>query len=400
MQKIASFCDKLCKDERRQKRSIQMKSIYSLSLADWVQFIEEHGYKAYRATQIWEWLYQHHVSDVEAMTNLSKEIRQLLAENFTFNPLEIQIVQQAEDQTTKFLFKLQDQNMIETVLMYHHYGISVCVTTQIGCNIGCKFCASGLIPKQRDLEAGEIVAQVMFIQRYLDEHQPGAKVSHLVVMGIGEPFDNYDNVMQFLRIVNHDKGLAIGARHITVSTSGLAPKIRQFAREGIQVNLAVSLHAPNNEVRSYLMRINNKYPMEELFDAIYEYIDLTNRRVTFEYIMIDGVNDQVHHAEELVELLKPIAKLAYVNLIPYNPVVENPFERSPQDHIDQFFDTLMKGGINCVVRKEHGTDIEAACGQLRSQYLKRQKEADSAGERRQRVNRRQAIKAKRQASHS
>lgn len=369
------------------------KSIYSLSLADWEEFMVSIGERPYRGRQVWEWLYVHQVGSLDEMSNLPRAIRLQMADYFTFSPLEIQLVQQSEDKTRKFLFKLQDNMMIETVLMYHHYGISVCVTTQIGCNIGCKFCASGLIPKQRDLEAGEIVAQVMFIQRYLNEHEPGAKVSHLVLMGIGEPFDNYENVMQFLRIVNDDRGLAIGARHITVSTSGLAPKIREFAQEGIQVNLAVSLHAPNNETRSYIMRINNKYPLEELFDAIYEYIEVTNRRVTFEYIMIDEVNDTLDHAQELADLLKPIKKLAYVNLIPYNPVPENPFVRSKSEAITKFFDILMRNGINCVVRKEHGTDIEAACGQLRSQYMKEQ--AKKKRDKSKRVNKRAAIKARR-----
>ncbi len=368
-----------------------MKSIYGLTLEELQAWIEEKGEKTYRAKQIWQWLYVQHVGSFSEMRNIPNSLVEQLEADFNFSPLKIQIVQTSSDRTTKFLFQLMDGLMIETVLMYHNYGTSVCVTTQIGCNIGCTFCASGLIPKQRDLEAGEIVAQLMFIQRYLDEHEPGTKVSHIVVMGIGEPFDNYDNVMRFLRIVNHEQGLQIGARHITVSTSGLAPKIREFAQEGIQVNLAVSLHAPNNTVRSNMMRINNQYPLEELFDAIYEYIRVTNRRVTFEYIMIENVNDQPEHAQELSDLLRPIKKLAYVNLIPYNPVVENPYVRSPKENIEAFFDVLMQNNINCVVRKEHGTDIEAACGQLRSQYLK--KKADKTARKANRVNRRAVKKS-------
>ena len=351
-----------------------MKSIYSLSLDEMQDWLEDKGEKPYRADQIWQWLYRHHVASYDEMTNIPKTILDQLKQEFIFSPLRTQIIQKAQDQTTKFLFELQYHSMIETVLMYHHYGISVCVTTQIGCNIGCKFCASGLIPKVRDLEAGEIVAQIMFIQRYLNQQAKGEKVSHIVVMGIGEPFDNYDNVLQFIRIVNSDKGMAIGARHITVSTSGLAPKIRQFARENIQVNLAVSLHAPNNETRSSIMKINRQYPIEELFEAIYEYIHLTNRRVTFEYIMIDGVNDRPEHAIELAKLLRPMLKLAYVNLIPYNPVAENPFERSSEENIARFYDLLMQNGVNCVVRREHGKEIEAACGQLRSQYERQRRE--------------------------
>lgn len=364
-----------------------MTSIYGLTYEQIENWVINQSEKSFRAKQIWQWLYVHHVGSFDEMTNLPKSLLEDLEREFNFSPLKSQIVQKAPDKTTKFLFQLQDEHMIETVLMYHHYGTSVCVTTQIGCNIGCKFCASGLIPKVRDLEAGEIVAQLMFIQRYLNEHDPGTKVSHIVVMGIGEPFDNYDNVMRFLRIVNHHQGLQIGARHITVSTSGLAPKIRDFAQEGLQVNLAVSLHAPNNEVRSSMMRINNKYLLEELFDAIYEYIRQTNRRVTFEYIMIENVNDQPTHAQELVQLLSPIRKLAYVNLIPYNPVIENPYVRSPKENIAKFFDILMQNQINCVVRKEHGTEIEAACGQLRSQYMKQKKSKEE----------RQALRAKRRA---
>lgn len=374
-----------------------MKSIYSLTLEDLTDWLVHQGEKPYRAGQIWQWLYRHHVASYEEMNNIPKKILDALEEEFVFSPLKTEIIQKAQDKTTKFLFELHDQAMIETVLMYHHYGISVCVTTQIGCNIGCKFCASGLIPKVRDLEAGEIVAQIMFIQRYLDSQGQDEKVSHIVVMGIGEPFDNYDNIMTFLRIVNSDKGLAIGARHITVSTSGLAPKIKQFAREGLQVNLAVSLHAPNNETRSSIMKINRQYPLEELFEAIYEYIELTNRRVTFEYIMIDGVNDSLQHAKELVALLKPMLKLAYVNLIPYNPVIENPFERSKTENIAKFFDCLMQNGVNCVVRREHGTEIEAACGQLRSQY-ERQRKAKRTQRSKEEVRRlsqaRKAAKAK------
>lgn len=351
-----------------------LRSVYDMSFTMLEEWVIHNGEKRFRANQIWQWLYRQHVESFDAMHNLPTTLIDKLSDQFCFSPLTAVITQQAKDKTTKFLFQLQDKMMIETVLMYQSYGLSICVTTQIGCNIGCKFCASGLIPKQRDLTAGEIMAQFMHVQRYLNTQGNSEKITHMVVMGIGEPFDNYENVMRFLRNVNDDRGLGIGARHITVSTSGLAPKIRDFAREGIQVNLAVSLHAPNNETRSSIMRINNQFPLEALFDAIYEYIEITNRRVTFEYIMIDGVNDTQAHATELVGLLTPIRKLAYVNLIPYNPVAENPFQRSKKESIVAFFDTLMQGGINCVVRKEHGTEIEAACGQLRSQYIRKRRE--------------------------
>ena len=307
------------------------------------------------------------------MSNISKQTIALLEENFIINPLKQLVVQEASDGTVKYLFELPDHLMIETVLMRQEYGLSVCVTTQVGCNIGCTFCASGLLKKQRDLTAGEIVAQIMLVQHYFDERAEDERVSHVVVMGIGEPFDNYDNVMNFLHVINDDKGMAIGARHITVSTSGLVPKIRKFAENGLQVNLAISLHAPNNEVRSSIMRINRSFPIEKLMAAVDFYIEQTNRRVTFEYIMLSGVNDRPEHAQELADLMKDKKKLVYVNLIPYNPVSEHDqYSRSSKADVLRFYDVLKKNGINCVVRKEHGTDIDAACGQLRSKQMKKE----------------------------
>ena len=345
-------------------------SIYGLTLDDLQEWLLLNGQKKFRAPQIWDWLYVKRVQEFADMTNLSKELIATLEANFVLEPLNQVVVQESADGTTKYLFQLADKLMIETVLMYHEYGLSVCVTTQVGCDIGCTFCASGLKRKQRDLTAGEIVAQVMQVQHYLDEKGKGERVSHVVVMGIGEPFDNYDNVMNFLHIINNAKGLAIGARHITVSTSGLAPKIREFADNGLQVNLALSLHAPNNEIRSRMMRINRKHPLEEVMAAIDEYLKKTNRRITFEYIMISGVNDNPEQARELVALLKDKRHLSYVNLIPYNPVAEHvKYERSTQKAMQAFYDILQKNKINCVIRREHGTDIDAACGQLRSKHL-------------------------------
>lgn len=312
---------------------------------------------------------------IEEMTNLSKDLIAKLNDQFVVNPLKQGIVQESADGTVKYLFELPDGMLIETVLIRQHYGLSVCVTTQVGCNIGCTFCASGLIKKQRDLHNGEIVAQIMLVQKYFDERGQDERVSHIVVMGISEPFDNYNNVLNFVCTINDDKGMAIGARHITVSTSGLAHKIRDFADEGVQVNLAVSLHAPNNELRSSTMKINRAFPIEKLFAAIEYYIETTNRRVTFEYIMLNEVNDGVEQALELAELLKNIKKLSYVNLIPYNPVSEHyQYRRSPKERVLAFYDTLKKKGVNCVVRQEHGTDIDAACGQLRSNTMKRDRQ--------------------------
>ena len=350
-------------------------SIYSLTRQAMQEWVLEQGEKKFRADQIWEWLYRKRVQSFEEMTNLSKDLIAKLNEQFVVNPLKQRIVQESADGTVKYLFELPDGMLIETVLMRQHYGLSVCVTTQVGCNIGCTFCASGLIKKQRDLNNGEIVAQIMLVQKYFDERGQDERVSHIVVMGIGEPFDNYNNVLNFVRTINDDKGMAIGARHITVSTSGLAHKIRDFANEGVQVNLAVSLHAPNNELRSSIMKINRAFPIEKLFAAIEYYIETTNRRVTFEYIMLNEVNDGVEQALELAELLKNIKKLSYVNLIPYNPVSEHDqYSRSPKERVMVFYDTLKKKGVNCVVRQEHGTDIDAACGQLRSNTMKRDRQ--------------------------
>lgn len=355
-------------------------SIYSLTRDELIAWAIEHGEKKFRASQIWDWLYKKRVQSFDEMTNISKDFIALLNENFVVNPLKQRIVQESADGTVKYLFELPDGMLIETVLMRQYYGLSVCVTTQVGCNIGCTFCASGLIKKQRDLNNGEITAQIMLVQKYFDERGQGERVSHIVVMGIGEPFDNYTNVLKFLRTVNDDNGLAIGARHITVSTSGLAHKIREFANEGVQVNLAVSLHAPNNELRSSIMRINRSFPLEKLFAAIEYYIETTNRRVIFEYIMLNGVNDTPENAQELADLTKKIRKLSYVNLIPYNPVSEHDqYSRSPKERVEAFYDVLKKNGVNCVVRQEHGTDIDAACGQLRSNTMKRDRQKAKVG---------------------
>lgn len=375
------------KVERRKRQKLEdmpgyKPSIYGLTRDELIDWAIAHGEKKFRATQIWDWLYKKRVQSFEEMTNISKDFIAQLNENFCVNPLKQRIVQESKDGTVKYLFELPDGMLIETVLMRQHYGLSVCVTTQVGCNIGCTFCASGLIKKQRDLTAGEIVAQIMLVQKYFDDRGDGERVSHVVVMGIGEPFDNYDNVLRFLRTINNDNGLAIGARHITVSTSGLAPKIKEFANEGVQVNLAVSLHAPNNDLRSSIMRINRSFPLEKLFEAIEYYIQTTNRRVTFEYIMLNEVNDNPENAQELADLTKKIRKLSYINLIPYNPVSEHDqYSRSTKERVDAFYDVLKKNGVNCVVRQEHGTDIDAACGQLRSNTMKRdrQKAAAAAG---------------------
>jgi 23S rRNA (adenine2503-C2)-methyltransferase len=266
----------------------------------------------------------------------------------------------------KFLFELHDGYTIETVLMRHEYGNSVCVTTQVGCRIGCTFCASTLGGLKRNLEAGEIVAQVVKVQKALDEQ--GERVSSVVIMGIGEPFDNYDEMMRFLKTINSDDGLNIGARHITVSTSGIIPKIYKFADEKMQINFAISLHAPNNDIRSRLMPINRAYKLPDLMEAIKYYTDKTGRRISFEYGLFGGVNDQVEHAEELADLIKDVK--CHVNLIPVNYVPERDYVRTPREQIFAFERTLKKRGVNVTIRREQGHDIDAACGQLRAKERK------------------------------
>lgn len=345
-------------------------SIYGLTFEQLEAWLLPHGYKTFWAQKLWNWLYRERVADFDAMTDMKPECLALLKEHFVMHTLTEHIKQESADGTVKFLFKLTDGNLIETVMMRHKFGLSVCVTTQVGCNIGCSFCASGLLKKTRDLTSGEIVEQIMNVQRALDEADNGEKVSHIVVMGIGEPFDNFTNLMDFLNVVMNQKGLEIAGRHITVSTSGLADKIYEFTDSKVPVNLAISLHAPNNELRTQIMKINKAIPLEKLMAAVDYYLENTNRRITFEYILLKDVNDRPQDALELAELIGH--KKQYVNLIPYNPVDEHgQYQRSTPDAIMAFYDTLKKKGLNCVVRQEHGTDIDAACGQLRSKQIQK-----------------------------
>ncbi|MEC1520904.1 23S rRNA (adenine(2503)-C(2))-methyltransferase RlmN [Neobacillus niacini] len=345
---------------------IKKTSIYSLQLHELKEWLTNNGEKPFRAEQIYDWLYKKRITSFEDMNNLSKSLRDKLSDNFQITTLKTVIKQSSSDGTIKFLFELHDGYSIETVLMRHDYGNSVCVTTQVGCRIGCTFCASTLGGLKRHLEAGEIVAQVVTVQQALDETDE--RVSSVVIMGIGEPFDNYDNMMSFLKIINHDKGLMIGARHITVSTSGIVPKIYQFADENMQINFAISLHAPNTELRSRLMPINRAYKLDDLMKSVRYYIDKTGRRISFEYGLFGGVNDSVEHAEELASLLKGLK--CHVNLIPVNYVPERDYVRTPKDKIFAFEKTLKNRGINVTIRREQGHDIDAACGQLRAKERK------------------------------
>lgn len=347
-------------------------SIYGLTLDQLKEWLLAHGHKPSRALQVWDLLYRKRVTDFSDMKEVNPECVQLLVDNFMIQTLTQHIKQEAADGTVKFLFKLQDGSLIETVMMRHKYGLSVCVTTQVGCNIGCSFCASGLLAKSRDLSAGEIVEQIMNVQLHLDQLEKNELVSHIVVMGIGEPFDNFNNLLDFLNVVLDHKGLAIAGRRITVSTSGIVNKIYEFTDAAIPVNLAISLHAPNNELRTRIMKINRAMPIEKLMASLKYYLAKNNRRITIEYILLKDLNDHKEEAEQLAELLSDIKEELYVNLIPYNPVDEHSqYQRSEQESVLAFYDTLKKNGVNCKIRQEHGTDIDAACGQLRSNQLKK-----------------------------
>jgi 23S rRNA (adenine2503-C2)-methyltransferase len=339
--------------------------VYDLTYEAWHDWVKENGESAFRAGQIFDWLYVKRVSAFEEMSNLPKQLRNRLSEQFDFVTLTEAAKQVSKDGTVKFLFELSDKNAIETVIMKHNYGNSVCVTTQVGCRVGCTFCASTLGGLKRDLRPGEIVAQVVQAQKQLD--QGGGRVSSIVIMGIGEPFENYDAMMNFLNIMIHPKGLNIGQRHITVSTSGIVPNIYRFAEEQTQINLAISIHAPNDALRSKLMPVNRRFPFADLIEACKFYTAKTGRRITFEYALMGGVNDQPEHAEELAQVLKELP-MCHVNLIPVNFVLERNFVRTPRDDIFTFQRILEKNKINATIRREHGSDIAAACGQLRAQH--------------------------------
>ncbi len=335
-----------------------MKNIYGKTLEDLEEYFLSIGEKKFKAIQVYEWIYKKRCNSFDEMSNIKKEVIQKLKQDFSMSRIKL-VKKQIGNDTKKYLFELEDGNKIEAVLMLHDYGNSLCISTQVGCNMNCSFCESGRLKKQRNLEVHEMVVQILEVERL-----ENIRISHVVLMGIGEPFDNYENVIKFIHIINSGKGIDIGARHITVSTSGIIPKIKEFIKDGKQVNLAVSLHAPNDELRSKIMPVNKAYPLKKLMAALDQYIKETNRRVTFEYIMIKDVNDAEKCAYELSKLLK--GKNCYVNLIPYNETSHIEYQRSPKENILKFYDILKKNKINVTIRREFGGNVSAACGQLRA----------------------------------
>jgi len=338
-------------------------NIYDFTLEELEKTLIENGFKKYNATQIIEWMYEHNIKDFNKMTNLSKKLISFLNEKFYFGSLKVIDVEKS-DLANKYLLELDDNNKIECVLMNHDYGYSLCVSSQVGCNMGCSFCESGRLKKVRDLKLSELVLQVLTVSEYEKK-----RISSIVVMGIGEPFDNFLNIKRFISVVTNNKMINIGQRHLTISTCGLVPKIYEFADLNTGVNLAISLHAPNNEIRNKIMKINKAYKIEEVMKALDYYINKTNRRVTIEYIMLAGINDSEKCALELANLVKD--KLMYVNLIPYNETSNFTMKRSNDFQIKNFYDILKMNNVNVTIRKEMGGNLSAACGQLRANAERR-----------------------------
>ena len=335
-----------------------MRNIYDLTIEELEKYFLDNNEKKFKALQTYSWLYEKRITSFDEMSDMKKTIIEKLKEDFSISYLNL-IKVERDKEVNKYLFELSDGSLVESVLMKHDYGRSICVSSQVGCNMGCKFCESGRLKKVRDLNSFEMVLQILAVEKDINE-----RISHVVIMGIGEPFDNYDNVTNFIKIINHPKGLAIGSRHITVSTSGVVPKILEFALFPYQVNLAISLHAPNDKIRNEIMPINKAYKIKDIMEALKIYYKKTNRRITFEYIMLDGINDSDECANELCKLLKGLN--CYVNLIPYNETNNIQYKRSKNDRILKFYDIIKKNNVGVTIRREFGSNISAACGQLRS----------------------------------
>lgn len=337
-------------------------NIYNFTLEELENYLIDNGFKKFNATQLIEWIYEKKVYDFDKMTNLSKKLIQFLKENIIIEKLKV-VKTERSKLANKYLIELTDSNKIECVLMNHDYGYSLCVSSQVGCNMGCSFCESGRLKKVRDLELNELIGQIICVQEY-----ENIRIDSVVVMGIGEPFDNFNNIKRFISVVTHNKMIGIGQRHLTISTCGLVPKIYEFADLETGVNLAISLHAPNNEIRDKIMKVNRAYKIEKLMEALDYYIEKTNRRVTIEYIMLANINDTDECARELSSLIQ--GKLMYVNLIPYNETTHFELKRSNDFKIKSFYDILKSNNINVTIRKEMGGNLSAACGQLRANAQK------------------------------
>ncbi len=339
-----------------------MTDIRSLTLGELETECRELGEKPFRARQVYEWLHKRQVSDYDEMTNVPKSLRERLRDKFCLIPLTLADVRVSQiDGTRKYLLGLADGNVIESVWMQYHHGNSVCVSSQVGCRMGCRFCASTLDGLERNLSTAEMLGQI-----YRIGQDTGERVSHIVIMGSGEPLDNYDNVVRFIRMVSDENGFNISQRNITLSTCGIVPGILRLADEGLAVTLALSLHAPNDEVRRTLMPVANRYSLQEILAACRKYFQKTGRRLTFEYSLVQGVNDNLREAKELVSLIGTMH--GHVNLIPVNPIRERDYRQSGQKEIREFQNYLEDHGIAVTVRREMGRDINGACGQLRRSY--------------------------------
>ena len=343
------------------------ESITSLTLPQLTQALQAAGQPAYRAKQVYGWLHQHQAVCFAQMSNLPKALQAQLEEHYCIDSVSVARKQVSQDGTVKYLFRLSDGNCVESVVMFYEYGATICLSTQVGCRMGCRFCASTQAGRVRNLCAGEICAQVYAAQRDMQQ-----RISHIVLMGIGEPLDNYDNVLAFLRIITSPEGLCIGMRNISLSTCGLVPGIDRLAQEHLQLTLSISLHAPNDALRSSMMPVNNRYPVSELLAACRRYQKTTGRRISFEYSMVKGVNDSERQADELAALIRGMG--AHVNLIPINPVDGSPYSATDARNVARFQKLLQARGVNATIRRRLGSDISAACGQLRREEMQEKKE--------------------------
>jgi 23S rRNA (adenine2503-C2)-methyltransferase len=327
-----------------------------------ISYLKDMGEPKFRAQQIFTWLHKG-VESYDEMTNISKETRRKLSENTYVSTLKIrQKLVSKLDGTVKYLFELPDGNCIESVVMRYHHGLTICISSQVGCRMGCRFCASTIGGLYRSLTAGEILNQVIFAQKDI-----GERISNIVIMGIGEPMDNYENIIKFLHNVNHEKGLNIGYRHITLSSCGVVPGLKRLADEKLPITLTISLHAPNDKIRDEIMPVNHKWKIKELIDVCRYYAETTGRRISFEYSLIHGVNDSFDNARELAQLVRPLR--GHVNLIPVNKVEERDYQKGSTEEIHAFCDLLTDLGINATIRRELGSDISASCGQLRKKVI-------------------------------